>query len=44
MKTYTRKQLSYALSLYLDGALSETEHRELEEYISAHPDAQQELN
>ncbi len=44
MKTYTRKQLSHALSLYLDGALNETERRELEEYISAHPDAQQELN
>jgi len=44
MKTYTRKQLSHKLSLYLDGALNETELRELEEYISAHPDAQQELN
>ena len=44
MKTYEGKRLSHALSLYLDGALSETEHRELEEYVSAHPDAQQELN
>ena len=37
------KNLSYKLSLYVDGALSDEDARALEQYLSAHPEAAQEL-
>ncbi|MCI0706028.1 MAG: hypothetical protein L0Y80_00905 [Ignavibacteriae bacterium] len=37
------KELSYKLSLYVDGVLPDEEARALEQYIAKHPDAEREL-
>ncbi len=43
MKLMSEQELSYKLSLYVDGELSESETRELEEYVAVHPEAAREL-
>lgn len=43
MKQFSEQELSYTLSLYLDGELPEREARALEEFLATHPEASQEL-
>ncbi len=43
MKSMTEQELSYKLSLYLDGELADGEQKELEEYLTLHPEAGKEL-
>ncbi len=43
MKPWSPRELSEKLSLYLDNELPDAERRELEEYLSTHPEAAEEL-
>ena len=44
MKKFSKKELSYQLSLYLDGALDPFEVKELEEYLAGNAEAKKEYD